>query len=351
MLSMKEAKENYVEGCVGKVECPVYKLFIKAILAGMMIAFGAAGSSVAAHDIANVGLARLVAGVVFPMGLMMVVMTGAELFTGDCLAIMATVQKKHTALKLIRMLVVVYLGNLLGSLLLTCIDYVSGQYNYSSGILGAYTIKVALGKCNLDFTTALASGVLCNILVCAAVMLAARAKDVTGKLLCCFFIILLFVVSGYEHCVANMYYVPAGMIAKLNPLYVKDAMEQYGYTAQQLSALNIPNFIFNNLIPVTIGNIVGGMAFFGIPLMRRPGPYARSHSRVLPLPSLAPRAPWRHAYAYRYSRLSRVLLPCFASSCSLQGDDAYKRFILILKWYLSSWHYKTHVASFIISDN
>ena len=179
----------------------------------MMIAFGAAGSSVAAHDIVNVGIGRLVAGVVFPMGLMMVVMTGAELFTGDCLAIMATVQKKHTALKLIRMLVVVYLGNLLGSLMLTCIDYV------------------------------------------------------TGKLLCCFFIILLFVVSGYEHCVANMYYVPAGMIAKLNPLYVKDAMEQYGYTAQQLSTLNIPNFIFNNLIPVTIGNIVGGMAFFGIPLM------------------------------------------------------------------------------------
>lgn len=77
----------------------------------------------------------------------------------------------------------------------------------------------------------------------------------------------LSVESGYEHCVANMYYVPAGMIAKLNPLYVKDAMEQYGYTAQQLSTLNIPNFIFNNLIPVTIGNIVGGMAFFGIPLM------------------------------------------------------------------------------------
>ena len=230
MLSMKEAIENYVEGCVGKVDCPAYKLFMKAILAGMMIAFGAAGSSVAAHDIANVGIARLVAGVVFPMGLMMVVMTGAELFTGDCLAIMATVQKKHTALKLIRMLIVVYLGNLLGSLMLTCIDYVSGQYNYSSGILGAYTIKVAFGKCNLDFTTALASGILCNILVCAAVMLAARAKDVTGKLLCCFFIILLFVVSGYEHCVANMYYVPAGMIAKLNPLYVKDAMEQYGYT-------------------------------------------------------------------------------------------------------------------------
>ncbi len=81
---------------------------------------------------------------------------------------MATVQKKHTALKLIRMLVVVYLGNLLGSLMLTCIDYVSGQYNYSSGILGAYTIKVALGKCNLDFTTALASGILCNILVCSS---------------------------------------------------------------------------------------------------------------------------------------------------------------------------------------
>ena len=177
MLSMKEAIENYVEGCVGKVDCPAYKLFMKAILAGMMIAFGAAGSSVAAHDIANVASApSLVAGVVFPMGLMMVVMTGAELFTGDCLAIMATVQKKHTAFKLIRMLVVVYFGNLLGSLMLTCIDYVSGQYNYSSGILRAYTIKVALGKCNLDFTTALASGILCKILVCAAVMLARHVQ-------------------------------------------------------------------------------------------------------------------------------------------------------------------------------
>ena len=144
--------------------------------------------------------------------------------------------------------------------MLTCIDYVSGQYNYSSGILGAYTIKVALGKCNLDFTTALASGILCNILVCAAVMLAARAKDVTGKLLCCFFIILLFVVSGYEHCVANMYYVPAGMIAKLNPLYVKDAMEQYGYTAQQLSTLNIPK----NAIPPTILPIVTGIRLLNI---------------------------------------------------------------------------------------
>ena len=127
MLSMKEAIENYVEGCVGKVDCPAYKLFMKAILAGMMIAFGAAGSSVAAHDIVNVGIARLVAGVVFPMGLMMVVMTGAELFTGDCLAIMATVQKKHTALKLIRMLVVVYFGNLLGSLMLTCLALMATQ--------------------------------------------------------------------------------------------------------------------------------------------------------------------------------------------------------------------------------
>ena len=263
MLSMKEAIENYVEGCVGKVDCPAYKLFMKAILAGMMIAFGAAGSSVAAHDIANVGIARLVAGVVFPMGLMMVVMTGAELFTGDCLAIMATVQKKHTAFKLIRMLVVVYFGNLLGSLMLTCIDYVSGQYNYSSGILGAYTIKVALGKCNLDFTTALASGILCNIFVCGAVLMATAAKDVTGKIFACFFPILVFVVSGFEHCVANMYYIPAGIFASMNPDYVAKAKELYGITGSQIAALNWGNFFTVNLLPVTIGNIIGGGFIIG----------------------------------------------------------------------------------------
>lgn len=267
MLSMKEAIEKYIDGCNGKVECRALKLFVKAMLAGMMIAFGAAGSNVAAYGVTDFGLSRLVAGAVFPMGLMMVVMTGAELFTGDCLAVMAVVRKEHTVLKLLRMLVIVFIGNLMGSVLFVLADFVSGQYNYSSGILGAYTIKIALGKCNLSFGAALVSGILCNILVCTAVLLATCAKDVAGKLLSCFFIILLFVVNGYEHCVANMYYVPAGIIAKMNTLYVSDAIQQYGYTAEQLESLNIQNFLVNNLLPVTIGNIIGGMLFCGLPLL------------------------------------------------------------------------------------
>ena len=267
MLSMREAIEKYIDGCKGKVECRALKLFVKAMLAGMMIAFGAAGSNVAAYGVTDFGLSRLVAGAVFPMGLMMVVMAGAELFTGDCLAVMSVVRREHTVLKLLRVLVIVFIGNLGGSVLFVLADFVSGQYNYSSGILGAYTIKIALGKCNLSFGAALVSGILCNILVCTAVLLAACAKDVAGKLLSCFFIILLFVVNGYEHCVANMYYVPAGIVAKMNTLYVSDAIQQYGYTAEQLESLNIQNFLVNNLLPVTIGNIIGGMLFCGLPLL------------------------------------------------------------------------------------
>lgn len=264
--SIKEAVNKYIAGCDGKVKASVGKLLLKAILAGMMIGMGAAGSSVAAHGITNVGLARLTAAVVFPVGLMMVILTGAELFTGDCLMVMGTAAKKHSIGQLIRVLVLVYVGNFIGAGLLTWAVYGSGQFGYSANLLGAYTIKVALGKVTLNFGTALVSGILCNILVCAAVIMALCAKDITGKLLVSFFLIMLFVTSGYEHCVANMYYITAGLFAKLNPAYVQAAMEQYGYTAGQLEALNIPNFIIKNLLPVTIGNVIGGMVMLGLPL-------------------------------------------------------------------------------------
>lgn len=266
MLTMKEAVDKYISGCTTKIQTPMSKLLIKAVFAGLMIAFGAAGSNVAAHNVANVGLARVVAGVVFPVGLMMVIMTGAELFTGDCLMGMGTAAKNHNVLQLVKVLVPVYIGNLVGSVLLAAGVYGSGQLNYSDGLLGAYTIKVALGKCNLSFGTALISGILCNFLVCAAVMLALCAKDVTGKLLSAFFLIFLFVVSGYEHCVANMYYIPAGIFAKMNPAYVQSAMETYGYTSEQLASLNPVTFLIRNLLPVTVGNVIGGMIIFGLPL-------------------------------------------------------------------------------------
>lgn len=265
-LSVKEVIIKYIDGCQAKVSMKNWVLLGKSIFAGLMIAMGAAGSSVAAHNIANVGLARLAAAVVFPVGLMMVILLGAELFTGDCLICMSVMDKKQKWTSSIRVLVIVWLGNLIGASLLSLLVYFSGQLDYSGGLLGAYTIKVAMGKANISFGTGIVSGILCNILVCAAVLMALAAKDVTGKLLASFFTIMLFVTAGFEHCVANMYYITAGLLAKCNPDYVKVAMDTYGYTKEQLASLNLTNYVIGNLLPVTIGNILGGMVFLGIPL-------------------------------------------------------------------------------------
>lgn len=266
-LSIKSAVNKYMAGCEVKVNAPAKKLLIKAMLAGMMIAMGAAGSSVAAHSVENVGLARLAAAAVFPVGLMMVITMGAELFTGDCLMVMATASGKHSVKQLTKTLALVYIGNFIGAALTSAAVAASGQLNYSEGLLGAYTIKVALGKVNMGFGQAAISGVLCNILVCAAVMIAMCARDIAGKLLSSFFVIFLFVTEGFEHCVANMYYITAGLLAKLNPVFVQTAAQAYGLNAEQLAGLNLQNFLFHNLLPVTIGNMIGGMVCVGIPLL------------------------------------------------------------------------------------
>jgi len=232
----------------------------------MFIACGASASSVAMHAISNVGLARLTAGVIFPVGLMMIVFVGGELFTGDCLMIMGCIHGEFSAEKMLRVLTVVYLGNFLGAVIPAFLVNASGQFHYSADLLGAFTIKVAMGKVTMSFGAAFVSGILCNIFVCIAVLMAAAAKDIAGKVLAIFFPIMAFVVSGYEHCVANMYYIPAGIFAAANDAYVRTAVEAYGYTAAQLESLTWGNFLAANLLPVTLGNIVGGMLFVGLPL-------------------------------------------------------------------------------------
>ncbi|MDO4463275.1 MAG: formate/nitrite transporter family protein [Bacillota bacterium] len=266
-LSIGEAVNKYIDSCESKVNASPVKLFVKAVFAGMMIAMGAAASSVAAYAIDNVGISRLAAAVVFPVGLMMVILLGAELFTGDCLMIMATASEKHSPLQLVRTLAIVFAGNFVGAVLTAVAVAASGQLDYSAGLLGAYTIKVALGKATISTSRAVVSGVLCNILVCAAVLMALCAKDIAGKILAAFFTIMLFVVAGFEHCVANMYYIAAGMVAAVNPNYSQVAMQQYGYTVEQFSVLNWQHFLLGNLVPVTIGNIIGGMFIIGLPLL------------------------------------------------------------------------------------
>ena len=250
----------------GKTARPLLRIILLGIFAGMFIACGASASSVAMHAVANVGLARLVAGCVFPIGLMMIVFVGGELFTGDCLMIMGCMHGKFSVWSMVKVLILVWLSNLAGSVLFAAMVNASTQYNYTGGLLGAFTIKVAMGKLGMTFGVAFISGILCNFFVCIAVLMAAAAKDIAGKVWAIFFPIMAFVVSGYEHCVANMYYIPAGIFAAGNEAYVQKAMEAYSYTAEQLEALTWGNMLIANLLPVTLGNIVGGMVFVGLPL-------------------------------------------------------------------------------------
>lgn len=271
--------ELNINGGVTKANMPWQKLLLLGCLAGLFIACGASASSVAMHNIANVGLQRLIGGCIFPVGLMMIVFIGGELFTGDCLMVMGALHKKYSPMQVIRVLILVWLSNLVGSLLMAWLVTASGQLDYTGGMLGAFTIKIAMGKVGIDFGTAIISGILCNIFVCAAVLMAAAATDIAGKVWAIFFPIMAFVVSGYEHCVANMYYIPAGIFAMSNPDYVEKAQELYGYTDAQLSALNWGNFFLVNELPVTIGNVIGGMIVMGVVLYLVHGKSLKDESR------------------------------------------------------------------------
>lgn len=262
MNNPKEIIETNMNGAVTKANLPLAKMIALGMMAGMFIALGGAISNTAVHDIANVGLARTLAGVIFPIGLLMIILVGGELFTGNCLMIMAAMNKRIKAAAMLRNLIVVYFSNLLGSLIIDVLIFYSGNLDYTSGALGAYTIKVALGKVNITPGKAIVSGILCNFLVCMAILMAASAKDVIGKIFATWFPIFAFVIGGFEHIVANMFYIPTGILAATNPDYVAKAEELYGITSEQLSSLNIGGLL-HNFIPVTIGNVIGGMILIG----------------------------------------------------------------------------------------
>lgn len=257
--------ENNLNAGVTKANLKLYKMILMGFFAGMFIAIGAEGSNLAVHTVDNFGLAKTLAGCIFPVGLMMLSIIGAELFTGNCMMISAVVDRRIKLTQMLKNWVVVYLSNLLGSVVTAALIYGSGQFDNSAGGLGAYTIKVAMGKTGLEFGNALVSGIMCNVLVCIAVLMSSAAKDIIGKLFACFFPIMVFVVSGFEHCVANMYYIPAGIMAASNSKYVDKACELYGYTADQISnQLTVAHFFSKNLLPVTIGNIIGGGVIIGL---------------------------------------------------------------------------------------
>lgn len=227
-----------------KAKAPLRKLLLLGFLAGLMIAFAALASTITSmnllNDPATFGLGKLVCATVFTSGLIMVVITGSELFTGNMLMLTSLYNRKISLKQLLRNWGLVYLGNLCGSLFLVLLVAASGIFNYDQGLLGTTTANIAHSKMALSFGSALILGTLCNILVCIAVWMAFAAQSVSGKILAIFFPILLFVASGFEHSIANMYYIPAGLFASAD-------FNWWGF--------------LGNLLPVTLGNIIGGGLF------------------------------------------------------------------------------------------
>ena len=252
----KDIVDIGLDAGIKKAVMPVNKILALSILAGAYIAFAAIGSTMAMHDIPSAGFARFIAGVVFSTGLMLVVICGAELFTGNTLLSIGYLENKISFLKVMRNWFWVYVGNIVGSVLLAYLMYVSGLWEYNSSAHGVYALKIALGKVNLTFAGAFARGILCNWLVCLAVWMAYSAKDTTGKILGIFFPIMMFITSAFEHSVANMYYLSAG-------LFLKQTAISGVIDPNLLQTLTLSSSVINNLIPVTLGNIVGGAFFVG----------------------------------------------------------------------------------------
>lgn len=250
-----EVTELMLSGMTAKTDLSIVKMLLLGILAGAFIAFGAEASSLAAHNITATGLQRLIMGCVFPVGLIMVVLLGAELFTGNCMMTAALADRRIGIGGLVRNWVVVYLGNLIGALIVVVLVNATGQLGYSENGLAVLTMKIAATKTSLSFGAAFAGGILCNVLVCIAVLLALASCSVIGKIAGIWFPIMAFVLSGFEHSIANMYYIPAGILAATNPAYAAAAQA----AGVDLSGLDIMGFL-SNIVPVTLGNIVGGTA-------------------------------------------------------------------------------------------
>lgn len=256
LFTPKECAANYAVAGAAKTRMPLVKMFLLAVLAGFFIAMGGAVTNTAAHSIGNVGVARIVCGLLFPFGLAMVVLTGAELFTGNTLITISVLDGKATAFEMLRNWGVVYLGNTAGAMLVAAGCAYGGQLNYSGGQLAVFTMKLAAGKCALPVGGAIILGILCNVLVTAGVLLSLSAKDLTGRVVGAYLPVAFFVICGFEHCIANLYYIPAGLFAKTIPAYAALA----GESGVDLTALTWGNFLLRNLLSVTIGNIIGGTA-------------------------------------------------------------------------------------------
>ncbi len=253
MLTPKEIAVNYIAASRAKTEMSAVKTLLLGIMAGMFIAFASAASNTALCTLDG-SAARIAGACVFPGGLAMVIIAGSELFTGNNLMIIAVLKREISLMQMLRNWGLVYIGNFIGALLIAALVVYSGQLSMFSSALAQTTINVAGAKTAMEFHEAFFKGVLCNILVCTAVWMSFATKSAAGKFLAIFMPIMMFVLCGFEHSVANMYYIPAGLLA--------DSCSAYS-SIDTPEALTWGAYFVKNLIPVSLGNIAGGAGMVG----------------------------------------------------------------------------------------
>jgi len=245
---------------VGKVTSPWVTVFVLGILAGAYIGFGGLLSTAVSFDVdqtLGIGFKRFLAGSAFSLGLILVVVAGAELFTGNNLMLSSAMAKKITFGTMSVRWAVVWFANLIGSLILALMLYLSGLWKTGNGALGAAAVGIAYLKVNLSFIEVLVRAIGCNWLVCLAVWMALAARQTIGKIFAIYFPIMAFVAIGFEHVVANMYFIPAG-------IFLHNWAGIAAPSAFDPVSLNWISFLWKNMVPATIGNIIGGGVFVGL---------------------------------------------------------------------------------------
>ena len=256
LLPQEMAKKAEDLGVI-KSRTPFPSLFALSVLAGAFIGLGAMFSTITAagSSVLPYGIARIIIGFTFCLGLILVIIGGAELFTGNNLIIMAWASRKVSTRSLLKNWLIVYIGNFIGSIGTATLVFFTRQYSFNSGAVGVVALNVAAGKTNLDFFQAIMLGVLCNVLVCLAIWLSFSARSTTDRILAILFPVTAFVAASFEHSVANMYFVPYGLLIKyFDPAFVSSLASNIA----GISELTLINFFMKNLLPVTIGNIIGG---------------------------------------------------------------------------------------------
>ena len=256
LFTAAETANNYVTAGVAKTKYSIPKMLVLGVLAGLLIGFPSCVTEMATFSVTNTSMVRMISGLLFAFGLGTVILTGAELFTGNTLITMSLLDKKVTLPAMLKNWLFVYIGNFLGSMLLSAICAYFGWLSVGSNALAVSAMKMAVGKMTMPFQNAFFMGVLCNILVTIGVLMSLAGKDGTSRFLGAWVPVMFFVTCGFNHSIADMTYCMLGLFAKNVTAYASAAAE----AGIALDSLTWGNYFVGNLIPVTLGNILGGVA-------------------------------------------------------------------------------------------